>query len=61
MLLRGQEQQQREGRFWGVNQETNTNMGQRFDPWRGDKEENGLKSDPKSAPNPPKNLKLKGA
>ena len=61
MLLGGQEQRQEEGQFWGLNQETNTNIGQNFDPWPGGQEENGPKSDPKSAPNPPKILKLKGA
>ena len=55
MLLENQEKWQEEGQFWGLNQETNTNMGQIFDPWRGGgQEENGPKSDPKAAPNPPK-------
>ena len=61
MLLGDQEKRQEEGQFWGLNQETNTNMGQIFDPWRGAQEENGPKSDQKSAPNPPTFLKLKGA
>ena len=61
MLLGDQEKRQEEGQFWGLNQETNTNMGQIFDPWRGAQEENGPKSDQKSAPNPLKFLKLKGA
>ena len=61
MLLENQEKWQEEGQFWGLNQEPNTNMGQIFDPWRGGQEENRPKSDPKSAPNLPKFLKLKGA
>ena len=61
MLLGGQEKRQEEGQLWGVNQETNTNMGQLFDLWREGKEENGPKCNPKSTPNPPKFLKLKGA
>ena len=61
MLLGDQEKRQEEGQFWGLNQETNTNMGKIFDPWWGAQEENGPKSDQKSAPNPPKFLKLKSA